>query len=60
MELWARSHNYLTDQFDIIILLVRDMVVERWNRRFGCKTINHTQKFTSMNLLQMPCMITWA
>ena len=38
------------------ILLIRDMVVERWNRQFGCETIHPTQKFTSMNLLQ----ITWA
>ena len=39
-----------------IILLIRDMVVGR----FGCETIHPTQKLTSMNLLQMPCMITWA
>ena len=37
-----------------LILLIRDMVVECWNRRFGCETIHPTQKFTSMNLLQMP------
>ena len=33
------------------ILLIRDMVVKRWNRRFGCETIHPTQKFISMNLL---------
>ena len=33
------------------ILLIRDMVVERWNRQFGCETIYPTQKFTSMNAL---------
>ena len=31
-----------------------------WNRLFGCETIRPTQKPTSMNLLQMSCMITWA
>ena len=34
------------------------MVVERCNRQFGCETIHLTQKFTTMNLLQMPCVIT--
>ena len=42
------------------ILLIRDMVVKRWNRQFGCETIHPTQKFTSMNLLQMTCVITLA
>ena len=41
-----------------VILLIRDMVVESCYRRFGRETIHPTQKFTSMNLLQMPCMIT--
>ena len=41
------------------ILLIRDMVVERCNRWFGCETIHPTQKFNSMNLLQMPCVITY-
>ena len=40
------------------ILLIRDMLVERCNRRFGCETIHPTQKFTSMNLFKMPCLIT--
>ena len=43
-----------------IFLLIRDMVVKRWNRQFGCETIHPTQKFTSMNLLQMTCVITRA
>ena len=43
-----------------IILLIRDMVVERGYRQFGCETIHPTQKLTSMNLLQMPCVMTWA
>ena len=43
-----------------IILLIIDMVVERWNIWFGCETIHPTQKIISMNLLQMSCMITWA
>ena len=34
------------------------MVVQRWNRQFGCETIHPTQKFTSMNLFKMPCLIT--
>ena len=32
--------------------------VQCWNRRFGGEAIHPTQKFTSMNLLQMSCMIT--
>ena len=44
----------------IEILLIIDMVVEWWNRQFGCETIHPTQTFISMNLLQMSCMITWA
>ena len=46
--------------YPVSILLIRDMVVERCNRRFGCETIHPTQKFISMNLLQMSCVITWA
>ena len=42
------------------ILLIRDMVVESCNRRFGSETIHPTKKLTSMNLLQMSCVITWA
>ena len=38
-------------KFIVQILLIRDMVVECWNRRFGFETIHPTQKFTSMNLL---------
>ena len=41
------SHQYLTN-------------VQSWNIRFGHQTIHPTQKFTSMNVLQMPCVITWA
>ena len=40
------------------IFLIRDMVVESWYRQFGRETIHPTQKFTSMNLLQMPWVIT--
>ena len=40
------------------ILLIRDTVVKSCNRRFGRETIHLTQKFTSMNLLQMPCVVT--
>ena len=36
------------------------MVVKLWNRQFGCETIHPTQKFISMNLLQMSCVITCA
>ena len=35
------------------------MEVKHWNRQFGCETIHLTQKLTSMNLLQMPMVITW-
>jgi hypothetical protein len=41
----SASHQYLTN-------------VQSCNRRFGRQTIHPTQKFTSMNLLQMPCFIT--
>ena len=51
---------YYTSGISSYILLIKDMVVKRCNRRFGCETIHPTQKFTSMNLLQMPCVITWA
>ena len=34
------------NKVNIIFLLIRDMVVERWNRRFGRETIYPTQKFT--------------
>ena len=36
------------------------MAVERCYKLYGCETIHSTQKFISMNLLQMPSMITWA
>ena len=49
-------HNY-TKTFKT--LLIRDMVVECYYRWFVCDTIHPTQKLTSMNLLQMPCVITW-
>ena len=59
---WIESEMHLMHIFTHLqgILLIRDMVVKRWTRQFGCETIHPTQKFTSMNLLQMPCVITWA
>ena len=51
--------NFCWTDETFTILLIRDMVVERWNRRFSCETIHPTQKFISMNWLQMSCMITW-
>ena len=42
----------------LVILLIRDMVVERCNKQFGRETIHPTKKITSMNLLQMSCVIT--
>ena len=44
--------------FKFEILLIRDVVVKHCYRRFGCETIPPTQKFISINLLQMSCMIT--
>ena len=41
----SSSHQYLTN-------------VQCCYRRFGRETIHPTQKFTPMNLLQMPCVIT--
>ena len=49
------KHNFI---YLGIILLISDMVVKRCNRRFGCETIHPTKKNTSMNLLQMSCVIT--
>ena len=40
------------------ILLIRDMVVESCYRRVSSETIGPIQKFTSMKLLQMPCVVT--
>ena len=39
------------------ILLIRDMVVECWNRQFGCEIIHPTENSISMNLLQMSCVM---
>ena len=36
------------------------LINKRHDRWFGCETIHHTQKFTSMNLLQITCVIPWA
>ena len=44
--------------YKLSILLIRDMVAKGCNRRFGSETIHPTQKLTSMNLLQMSCVIT--
>ena len=44
----------------IKILLIRDMVVERCNRQFGRETVHPTKKFTSINLLQMSCVMIQA
>ena len=61
---WKASTNFEIKLFFNLflavsqILLIRDMVVERCNRWFGCQTIHPTPKFTSMNLLQMSCVIT--
>ena len=46
--------------FKFEILLIRDVVVKHCYRRFGCETIPPTQKFISINLLQMSCVKTWA
>ena len=43
--------------YPVSILLIRDMVVKRCNRRFGRETIHPTKQFTSMNLLQISCVI---
>ena len=40
------SHQYLTN-------------VQSWNKLFGCKTMHPTQKFISMNVLQMLGIIIW-
>ena len=37
---WSSSHQYFT-------------TVQSWNRQFGSQTIHPTQKFSSMNLLQI-------
>ena len=43
-----------------ILLISALLVVVHWNRRFGCETIHPSQKFISMNLLQVSFVITWA
>ena len=40
------SHQYLTN-------------VQSWYRQFGRETIHSTQKFTSMDLLQMSCIVVF-
>ena len=57
---WILTHWWPSTFLFFKILLIRDMEVERWNRQFGCETIHPTQKFISMNLFQMSCVITWA
>ena len=42
------------------ILLIRDMVVESWNRQHHGQTIYPTEKFTSMNLFKVLWVVTWA
>ena len=37
---------------DVVFFLIKDMVVECYNKRFGDETINPTRKISSMNLLQ--------
>ena len=47
IKAWTRikSEMYLMHIFTHLrgTLLIRDMVVKRWNRRFGCKTIHPTE-----------------
>ena len=52
------NNKMVEELLGTIILSIRDVIVKRCHRRFGCETINPTQKFTSMNLLQMFCVIT--
>ena len=50
-RIWTSTDSYL-------INIWRN--VQSWNRRFGCETIHSKQKFISMNLFQMSCVITSA
>ena len=36
------------------------MVVKVWNRQHHSQTIHATEKFTSMNLFKILCIVTWA
>ena len=52
---WELSHQL------IHILLITDMVVEHWNRGFGCETIHVPNKsLLQWIFLQKPCLITRA
>ena len=54
--------SYFDFQFQtpLPILLIRDMIVKHYSRRIGSETIHPTKNCTSMNLLQMPCVIKWS
>ena len=52
--------THLWMQFHDVILLIRDMVVESWNRQHHSQTIHPTKKFTSMNLFKILWVVTWA
>ena len=54
------TDRYILEHIWLYSLLLRDMVVEHCYRQFGRQTINPSQKLTSMNSLQLSCMITWA
>ena len=56
----AKMQVKVVNIVEFLILLIRDMVVKRSYRRFGCETIHPIQKCILMNLLQMSCVITWA
>ena len=44
----------------LFILLIRDMLVECWNRQHHGQTIHPTEKFISMDLFQILCVVIWA
>ena len=52
-----KNHSWIEYYLYYYRYLINRRLVEHWNRQFGCETIHPTQKFTPMNLLQMPCVI---
>ena len=43
-----------------VILLIRDMVVECWNRQHHSQTKHPIENLIPMNLFKILCVVTWA
>ena len=58
LELIRALLSYVLD--NAIILLLVLLVVKGWNRQHHSQTIHPKEKFTSMNLSKILCVVTWA